>query len=113
MEKITTNYGQVTLAVVVSTVDSKNNLMHQNKVKVRIPSLHGPSTEEQLPSNSSKSWVSDDVLPWADVMYPVGTSIDSQDPSKFFKIGEIVYIIFTNTSYRRPVIIGTTGRTIS
>lgn len=100
---VKTNFGQVTKAIVVDTED----ISKRGRIKLRIPSFHGPPSVDHLPSEAFKYWVSDDDLPWAEVMYPIGTHNPS--PSIFEK-GEVVFIVFTSTSYRHPLVIGTTGK---
>lgn len=94
-----TNFGQVTKAIVVEVGSGD----HSGKVKVRIPIFHGPPNTDHLPEEASNYWVSDERLPWADVMYAVGQS------DGVLGVGEVVYVLFTSDSYRHPLIIGTTG----
>lgn len=103
-----TSYGQVVKAIVVD--NNATDTYNAGKLKIRVPDLHGPVNQEDLPSEMSKYWAPDDQLPWAEVMYAPGT-IDPF-PSSVFCIGEVVYVIFTNTSYRRPLVIGTSGRVL-
>lgn len=99
-------FGQVTKAI-VEEVGTDGNL---GKVRIRIPVFHGPhESSDLLPSGvSSKYRAGKDDLPWAEVMYAPGTSPVTATLSE----GEVVYVIFTSTSYRHPLVIGSTGRLI-
>lgn len=96
------NFGQVTKGIVIEIDETSD------RVKVRIPVLHGPPSVESLPSEAEKYWTSNDTLPWSEVMYPLGS--EGQTLSSLLKVGEVVYVLFTSASYRHPLVIGTTGK---
>lgn len=100
---VTSYFGQVNKAIVIE-VNSEDR-----KVKIRIPDFHGPHSTDGMPPESIRRWVPDDRLPWAEVMYPVGAY--AADP-KLLTLGEVVYVIFTDTQYKSPLIIGTSGHFI-
>lgn len=96
------NFGQITKAIVIDLDENSN------RVKVRIPVFHGPPTTENLPEEAEKYWTSDSSLPWAEVMYSLGT--ESPSLSSMLQVGEVVFVMFTSASYRHPLIVGTTGK---
>ena len=96
-------FGQINKAIVIEVKPE------DGKVKIRIPDFHGPHSTDGMPPEAIRRWVSDDKLPWAEVMYPVGTPL--AEPN-LLTIGEVVYIIFTDTQYKRPLVIGTSGQFI-
>lgn len=97
------NYGQVTKAIVIEIGTGKN----EGRVKVRIPAHHGPPSKDSLPPEAEKYWISDSSLPWAEVMYSPGVTSPS---TSLLQRGEVVYVMFASTSYRHPLVIGTTGK---
>ena len=96
------NYGQVTKGIVIEINETSD------RVKLRIPVFHGPPSLVNLPEEAEKYWTNDDSLPWAEVMYPFGS--EGQTLSSMMRVGEVVYVIFTSSSYRHPLVIGTTGK---
>ena len=103
--------GVTVIGVIVSLEDDKGLKSNEDKVKVRIPSIHGPMKREDLPGewSGTTSWVDDDHLPWIPICYPVGTS--SPDKS-MLKEKEIVYIHYTGPNCSAPVIIGTAAKLV-
>lgn len=97
------NYGQVTKGIVIEIGSDSN----AGRIKVRIPAYHGPPSKDSLPTEAEKYWTSDSNLPWAEVVYAPGTTNPS---TSLFQEGEVVYVMFTSTSYRHPLVIGTTGK---
>lgn len=100
--------GTITLGVVVELEDSSPD--NKNRVKVRIPTIHGPMKQSDLPAEWSRAiWTDDDHLPWVPICFPLGTS--SPDKS-LLKEKEIVYIAFTGSGNSGPVIIGTAAKEV-
>lgn len=86
--------------IVVSTEDPAGF----NRVRVRIPELHGPVNPDIYPSEQAKKkyWVEDTYLPWAEVSYPFG---DTTLP----EINQVVLVGFFNGASDQPVILGWLG----
>lgn len=103
--------GTTVLGVVVALDDDKGLKSNEDKVKVRIPSIHGPMKREDLPAewSETKSWVDDDHLPWIPICYPLGTSFPSKS---ILKEKEIVYIHYTGSDSSAPIVIGTAARLV-
>lgn len=96
-----------TLGIVVQLNDPNHDKAHKNKVKVRIPQVHGPMKQTDLPYfwANSHSWTDDDHLPWVPIMYPLGT----RTPNKsLLREKEIVYLAYMGDSNSVPTIVGTT-----
>lgn len=102
----TVNIGTVTVGSVVELGKAPKN---KNKIKLRVPLIHGPTSRDKYPAEWSKSlsFIEDDRLPWVPVCFPVGTK--DPDISSMFEEKEIVYVIFTGENNSGPLIIGTTG----
>lgn len=98
--------GSATLGIVISLEDEEGAEVNKDKVKVRIPSEHGPLKKEDLPEEWSKTsyWVEDKDLPWIPICYPLGTSSPNKN---LLKEKEIVYILYTGPGRSAPVIVGT------
>ena len=107
-DTMTTTPGQVMLAIV--SMDGVNTSgmsdYYKDKVRVRIPNVHGPYSVEDLPPEMQNLRTDDDYLPWASICYPLGTS---SPKTSIVKDKEIVYVLFSSTSLNYPLIIGTTG----
>lgn len=108
------NFTSISLAYIIKIkpdAGSEEDLpINEKRVKVRIPSLHGPLKEDMLPPGVDPRiyFTPDESLPWAQVMYPIG----SVDPKKesLLKEGEIVYVLFPSTdNFSSPIVVGTTG----
>lgn len=97
--------GKMALGIVISLEDEKGREINKNKVKVRIPILHGPMKAEDLPAEWSNSTrVEDEDLPWVSICYPLGTA----SPNKsLVKEKEVVYLMYTDSDNAVPVIVGT------
>ena len=103
-----------TSAIVVQVEDDMYRTINDNRVKVRVPTIHGPSSAEDLPDNidnfkidKNLQWTPDENLPWASIIFPVGST--SYDKSSLFQVGQIVYVIFPYDDLTKPYIIGVTG----
>lgn len=105
------NKGLITQGIVVNIVDDKDLLTNKHRLQIRVPLLHGPTREDLLPPNVRKFWIEDKYLPWYNIMYPIGT----KDPNKesLFQKNEVVYVMYSDTTYKSGLIIGTTGRLIN
>lgn len=102
--------GKVAVGVVISLEDDTGDPANKNRVKVRIPMIHGPMKQSDLPSEwSNSTWVDDDGLPWVPICFPLGTA--SPDKS-LLKEKEIVYLLYTDRDNKYPVIIGTAARLV-
>lgn len=99
------------LGIVIEVDDPEGLKIREDKVKVRIPAIHGPLKKEDLPPEwqNTTTWVEDDKLPWIPLCYPLGTSSPNK---KLLKKKEIVYILYTAEGGQSPVIIGTAGVTV-
>lgn len=77
-----------------------------NRIKVRIPQLHGAMSEkvyENAGHNAAKiNRVEDDSIPWAEVSYPYGTNITPE-------VNQVVLVGFLNGDASQPVVIGWLG----
>ena len=78
-----------------------------NRIKVRIPELHGVMNRDEVyhdtRTNTARDmWIDDDKLPWAEVCYPFG---DTTPP----EINQVVWIVFLNGFVDSPVIVGWAG----
>ena len=98
------NKGKLTHGVVVEIDDPEGDPHNKEKVKVRVPALHGPLKKEDLPPQWQDLWVDDKYLPWLPICYPLGTG----SPNKsMLKEKELVFVLYTNEDYSDAVIIGT------
>ena len=101
-----TKYSGMFKAIVVDVEDPAG----YGRVKIRIPSLHGPidpeSVYSSLINNNSDTahsmWVKDIDLPWAEVCRPYGSDIVPE-------INHVVGVEFFNGSPESPVIMGWMG----
>lgn len=113
MRYVKVEKGQVTRAIIIKTSTSLMGNVEEvpkGKVRVRIPSIHGPTRRDKLPPEYQgfrSGYVNDADLPFASVCLPLGTK--SNDVSSLFQDKEIVYIMWTSTSMDTPLVIGTTG----
>ena len=77
-----------------------------NRVKIRIPQLHGFVNESSYGPISittiRNSRVADTGLPWASVCYPFGSTTNPE-------INQVVWVSFVNGDSNYPVIIGWAG----
>lgn len=97
------------LGIVVKLEDSSPE--NKNRIQVRIPAIHGPMKESDIPPEWSKSnsWVDDEHLPWVPVCWPLGT----RTPEKsIFEEKEIVYIAYTGSGSSSPLVVGTAARKV-
>lgn len=103
--------GSTVLGIVISLEDEKGREFNEDKVKVRIPAIHGPMKREDLPEQwaNTNSWVDDDHLPWIPICYPVGTLTPDKS---MLREKEIVYVHYTGSNSSAPVIIGTAARLV-
>lgn len=103
--------GSTVLGVVISLTDKNGLKSNDDKVKVRIPAIHGPMRREDLPEewSNTDSWVDDDNLPWIPICYPVGTI---RPDKTMLREKEIVYVHYTGSNSSAPVIIGTAARLV-
>lgn len=96
----------------------------EHTVRIRIPSLHGPNKITDYPSSVSNEkrnalWTLDKNLPFASVMFPLGTNLEdlvwtntevTSGDVKLIQKDEVVYVLFPESNNNdNPIIIGTTG----
>lgn len=97
-----TKYVGIYKGIVVDTNDPKGF----NRIKVRIPDIHGPIDENVYALlkdiNRKGCHTNDDELPWAEVCYPYGS--DAQP-----EVNQVVCVQFINGLRQFPVIIGWFG----
>lgn len=107
-----TNSSYIALAVVIKIEDDEALKVNENRIQIRIPSIHGPLKEEDLPPDADKltQWTPDEHLPWAFIIYPLGTK--SPNKTSLFQEKEIVYVMFPYGDTSNPVVIGTAGRLV-
>ena len=95
-------YAGVMKGIVIDT----NDPVELDRVKVRIPQLHGFMDEETYGPISKdivrKSRMSDEDLPWASVCYPFGSTTQPE-------VNQVVWIMFVNGDANSPVVIGWAG----
>lgn len=100
-------HGTIALGIVVELDDGRPE--NETRVKVRIPTLHGPMKRTDLPPEWSNAvWTDDDHLPWVPICYNLGTRIPRKGP--MIQLNEILYIAYTGANASGPVIIGTTTK---
>lgn len=106
--------GRILVGVVSSVKDEdpRTKNLHYRKIRVRIPQFDGPVYPQELPEGLDKKvyWTPEENLSWLPVCLPLGSF--NADVSSLFKINEMVYVTYTDDSYRSPLIIGTTGSLI-
>ncbi len=74
-----------------------------NRIRIRIPEIHGPMNKTIMPSHlQDKYWVKDEDLPWAEVSYPMG---EINVP----EVNQVVLVGFFNGSADSPVVLGWLG----
>lgn len=76
-----------------------------NRIRVRIPELHGPintNVYSNMTLNRHTNWVSDSMLPWAEVAYPYASNYTPE-------INQVVIVGFLNGSSSEPVVLGWLG----
>lgn len=92
----------VTKAIVIDNEDPAG----YNRIKVRIPEIHGimdVNKYKDLTSDTAKNvWVSDTELPWAEMCFPFGEIIRPE-------INQVVWVSFYDGLADMPVIIGWAG----
>lgn len=88
---------------IVIDLDDKAGL---DRVRVRIPQLHGFMSKEAYGPVSKttidNSWVNEGNLPWASVCYPFGSTTKPE-------LNQVVWVAFVNGDINYPVIIGWAG----
>lgn len=81
----------VTAGIIIALEDDSGEAANRNRVKVRIPTIHGPTTNFQIPEEyQGLSRIPDEELPWVPICYPVGTT--ERDKS-LLRENEVVYVI--------------------
>lgn len=87
-----------------------------NYIKVRIPNLHGPKTVEDYSdiniSENKQIWVSDENLPWAHVLKPIGTQ-GTFVASDYFEEDEIVLVQAVNDDLSNLLVLGKLGNFVA
>ncbi len=77
-----------------------------NRIKIRIPEIHGsvdPKVYSNAPEKVRKaSWVDDTSLPWAEVCYPYGSNVPPEQ-------NQVVLVGFFNDDSSQPVVLGWLG----
>lgn len=95
-------YSGVMKGIVVDTADPAE----LGRVKVRIPQFHGfvkRETYGPIKNETSKyAWKADELLPWAEVCYPYGSTTQPE-------INQVVWVSFVNGDKSYPVIMGWAG----
>lgn len=95
-------YSGVLPAIVVDV----NDPVGLDRVKVRIPQIHGFVDRETYGQFSQtvvgRSRVDDYSLPWAAVCYPFGSTTQPE-------INQVVWVSFVNGDINHPVIMGWAG----
>ena len=95
---------------IIVDVDDPEQL---GRVRVRIPSVHGPmdpsKTYEPLSGiDIPVTYVSTESLPWATVVFPTNVQVGTADTTALCT-GLIVNVVATGGSLAYPVVIGSTG----
>lgn len=97
-----TRYSGIYKGIVVDT----NDPVELDRVKIRVPSLHGFVTEEAYGTMDSdvvkKSRTIDEQLPWASVCYPFGSTSQPE-------VNQVVWVVFVDGDKNSPVIMGWAG----
>ena len=92
----------LTKGVIVDTNDPSG----WNRVRVRIPSIHGSFDENFYahlgPSTKKINRVEDKYLPWAEVCFPYAQTVTPE-------INQVVLVGFIDGSTSQPVILGWLG----
>lgn len=77
-----------------------------DRIKVRIPQLHGFMNKETYgvlsKTTVDNSWVDTNALPWAAVCYPFGSTTQPE-------INQVVWVSFVNGDANYPVVMGWAG----
>ena len=99
---IFTNSFGLTKGVIVDTNDPAG----WNRVRVRVPSIHGAFDENfyaHINTNMKKvSRVEDKYLPWAEICYPFGQEFTPE-------VNQVVLVGFIDGSTDQPVVLGWLG----
>lgn len=76
-----------------------------NRIRVRIPELHGPIKKDvfnNMPNALHTHWVKDEDLPWAEVAYPYASNGVPE-------INQVVIVGFISGEDSAPVVLGWLG----
>lgn len=101
-----------TTKAIVSLVDDPSNIFHNDKIRVRVPEIHGLGAMISSSYNMSNTTVSEDELPWANVQLPPISSIEEGEKSvqerinELYHEGDIVFVIFPSGSSSEILITG-------
>lgn len=101
-------------AIVISRKDEEGRPCNKGRVQVRIPAFHGPLKSEDIPDGRQgfikATWIRDELLPWASVVYPIGTKdVTESTAETMFQDKEVVFVSFSGGDPSYPIIVGTTG----
>lgn len=98
--------------LMVGIVIDVNDPAGYNRIRVRIPALHGSITDEVYANdNSGRSEISnsayinrsiDSSIPWAQVAFPFGSDVPPE-------LNQVVVVGFINGDQNYPVVLGWLG----